>query len=99
MQFITLSLIMLALGQGRAAHPPGLDQGVDAGLEALPLRPQLLDGRMGRRVFYKIREEHQLADLRRLRPVLQQRQQLAVDAFHSGRVNQKPINKSNISLV
>lgn len=43
---------------------------------------QHIENTVGRRVFYKLRARHQLAFVRDLRHRLQERQQLAMDAFH-----------------
>ena len=83
---------------GLSARPPGYNQGVHARLEAVSLRAQLVDSRMGGRVIHEIREKYKLEDIRCVRLVLSKRQQLAVDAIHSGEFSDKSFNALNISL-
>ena len=64
-------------------------------MEAVSLRAQLVNGRMGGRVIHEIREKYKLEDIRCARLVLSKRQQLAVDAIHSGEF----LNALIISLI
>ena len=66
-------------------------------MEAVSLRAQLVDSRMGGRVIHEIREKYKLEDIRSVRLVLSKRQQLAVDAIHSGELSDKFFNALIIS--
>ena len=66
-------------------------------MEAVSLRAQLVDSRMGGRVIHEIREKYKLEDIRSVRLVLSKRQQLAVDAIYSGEFSDKLFNALIIS--
>ena len=51
---------------------------------------------MGGRVVHELRQGHQLAELRRLRRSVQQREQLAVDAVHREGTGEPHVHRNTI---